>query len=62
MTENKRLVHKYLGIIIDYSIVGRVVFTTFDYLEEVIVEADDDLKDSRLYYPGNDQLFKVDDD
>ena len=34
----------------------------FDYLEDLIVEAADDLKNSRLYYPGNDQLFKVDDD
>ena len=33
----------------------------FDYLEDVIVEAADDLKNSRLNYPGNNQLFKVDD-
>ena len=32
----------------------------FDYLEDVIVEAANDLKNSRSYYPGNDQLMKVD--
>ena len=60
LTENKGLVHKYLGTTIDYSIPRKVVFTMFDYLEDVIVEADKDLKNSRSYYPGNDSLFKVD--
>ena len=32
----------------------------FDYLEDVIVEADRDLKNSRSYYRGNDSLMKVD--
>ena len=54
--------YKYLGITIDYSIAGKVVFTIFDYLEDVIMEVADDLKNSCSYYPGNDQLFKVDDD
>ena len=62
MTENKGLIHEYLGITIDYSIAGKVVFTMFDYLEDVIFEAADNIKNSRSYYPGNDQLFKVDDD
>ena len=38
-TENKRLVHEYLGITIDYLIAGKVVFTMFDYLEDMIVKA-----------------------
>ena len=59
MTENTGLVHEYLGITIDYSIAGKLVFTIFDYLEGVIVEAANDLKISRSYYPGNDQLMKV---
>ena len=62
LTENKGLVHKYLGITIDYSIAGKVVFTMFDYLEDVIVEAAEDLENSRSYYPGNNLLFKVDND
>ena len=35
----KGLVHEYLGITIDYLIPRKVVFTMFDYLEDVIVEA-----------------------
>ena len=38
LTENTGLVHEYLGVTIDYSIAGKVVFTMFDYLEDVIVE------------------------
>ena len=53
LTENKGPVHEYLGITIDYSIPRKVVFTMFDYLEDVIVEASKDLQHSRSYYPGN---------
>ena len=62
LTENKGLVHEYLGITIDYSIPRKVVFTIFDYLEDVIVETSQDLKNSRSYYPKNDSLMKVDED
>ena len=34
----------------------------FDYLEDVIVEASKDLKNSRSYYTGNDFLIKIDED
>ena len=53
LTENKGLVHEYSGIEIDHLIVDKVVFTMFDYLEDATVEAADDLKNSRSYYPGN---------
>ena len=43
LTENTGLVHEYLGITIDYLIAGKVVFTMFDHLEDVIVKAADDL-------------------
>mmetsp|Transcript_8358 Transcript_8358/g.8194 ORF Transcript_8358/g.8194 Transcript_8358/m.8194 type:complete len:163 (+) Transcript_8358:88-576(+) len=62
LTENKGLVHEYLGIKIEYSIPRKVVFTMFDYLEDIIVEANKDLKNSRSYYPGNDSFMKVDQD
>ena len=60
LTENKWLVLKYLDITTDYLIPGKVVFIMFNYLEDVIDEAAEDLKNNHLYYPGNDQLFKVD--
>ena len=34
----------------------------FDYLEDEIVEASRDLKNSHSYYPGNNSLMKVDKD
>ena len=34
----------------------------FDYLEDIIVEANKNLKNSRSYYPRNDSLMKVDQD
>ena len=44
LMENKGLVHRYLGTTTDYSIAGKVVFTMFDNLEDVIVvEAPEDL-------------------
>ena len=60
LTENKGMVHEYLGITIDYSIPHKVVFTMFDYLEDVIIEASQDLKNSCSYYLGNDSLIEVD--
>ena len=62
LTENKKLIHEYLGIMIDYLIPRKVVFTMFYYLEDVIVETNEDLKNSHLYYLGNDSLMKVDQD
>ena len=32
----------------------------FDYSKDVIVEASEELKNSRSHYSGNNQLFKVD--
>ena len=62
LTKNKGLVHEYLGITIDYSIPRKVVITMFDYLEDVIDEASQDLKNSHSYYPRNDALMKIDKD
>ena len=53
LTENRELIHEHLGITIDYSILGKVVSTIFDYLEDVIVETAEDIKNSCSYYPGN---------
>ena len=60
LTESSGLIHDYLGMTIDYSLPDKVVFTMFDFLEDIIVEAPADLKSSRSCYPGNGALFKVD--
>ena len=54
--------HNYLGITIDYSLKGKVVFTMFDYLEDIIVECPDDLKKATSIFPANDNLFKLNED
>ena len=51
LTENKGLVHEYLGITIDDSIPRKLVFIMFDYLEDVIVEASQDLKKQSFILP-----------
>ena len=57
------LVHNYLGLRMDYSYPGWVIFTMFDYLEDIIVESPDDLKPrSNCKYPSNDKLFHVDEE
>ena len=61
LSKSTGLVHKYLGMVLDYSIPGKIVFTMFKYLEDIIVEALDDLKKGRFNkYPANDKLFKAD--
>jgi len=59
LSETRGLIHDYLGMTIDYSIPGKVAFTMFDFLEDVIVEAPENLKCSKSQYPGNNNLFKV---
>ena len=51
LTENKELVHEYLCITINYLIAGKGVFTMFDYLEDVIIQAAQNLKNSHSCYP-----------
>lgn len=43
----------------DDSIEGKVVFTMFGFLEDVIMEEPHDLKTNRSQYPGIYNLFKV---
>ena len=59
LVEARGFIHEYLGIIIDYLLPRKVVFNMCDFLEDIIMEAPDDLKKSCLYYPGNNRLFKV---
>ena len=60
LTENIGKLNDYLGITIDYSIKGKVVFTMVDYLKDIIVKYLDDLKKATSVFPANDSLFKLD--
>ena len=53
-------IHDYLGLRIDYSLPGKVVFSMFEYLEDIIMEAPADLKPNNCNYPCNANLFQVD--
>ena len=44
---------------LDYSIPGKVAFTMFDFMEDVILEAPENLRKSRSQYPATQSLFKV---
>ena len=59
LSKNIGNLHDYLGITIDYSIKGKVVFTMFVFLEDIIVECPDDLKKATSIFPANDNLFKL---
>ena len=44
LAEEKGLIHDYLGMRIDFSIPYKVAFTMFNYLEDIVVEAPEELK------------------
>ena len=39
-------VHEYLGMTIDWSVDGKVIFTMYDYLEDILAEAPDDFNEN----------------
>ena len=44
LEKTKGFVQEYLGLTIDFLLPGKVVFSMFDYLEDIVVEAPLDLK------------------
>ena len=62
LSKNIGNLHDYLEITIDYSIKGKVVFTMFNYLKDIIVECPDDLKKATSIFPANNNLFKLNKD
>ena len=63
MEETSGVIHDYLGLTIDFLWDGKVVFSMFDYLEDIIVEAPVDLKDGpRHKTPESKKLFNFDKD
>jgi hypothetical protein len=51
-------IHEYLGMTIDYSEDGMVKFTMYDYLEDILLEAPDDM-DGVSVTVASDHLFTV---
>jgi hypothetical protein len=54
-------IHDYLGITIDYSEKGKVKFTMYDYLEDVVSDMPDDMRGTSPT-PASDNLFDVDEE
>jgi hypothetical protein len=54
-------VHDYLGITIDYSEHGKVKFTMYDYVEDMLEDMPGDMKGTAPT-PASDNLFDVDED
>jgi hypothetical protein len=54
-------IHDYLGLTIDYSETGKVKFTMYDYLEDILSEMPDDMNGTAPT-PASDHLFQVEDD
>ena len=55
------LVHDYLGITIDYSEKGKVIFTMYDYLEDILEEMPNDMRGTSPT-PASSNLFDADED
>jgi hypothetical protein len=51
-------IHEYLGMTIDYSEDGKVKLTMYDYVEDILVEAPDDM-DGTAVTVASDHLFTV---
>jgi hypothetical protein len=56
-----RQIHDYLGLTIDYSETGKVKFSMYDCLEDILSEMPDDMNGTAPT-PASDHLFQVEDD
>ena len=56
---NKGKVHDYLGININYSNNNYIKFTVYNFLEDILEEAQEDMN-GRSKWPANNKLFDVD--
>jgi hypothetical protein len=52
-------IHNYLGMTLDYTTPKKVKLKMKEYIEQMIKEYPEEIKESR--YPWNDNLFKQDD-
>ena len=57
------MIHNYLGLTIDFFLPGKVVYSMFEYLEDIVVEAPVNLKIGPKHKTlASAKLFTVDDD
>ena len=58
LTIHRGLVHEYLGMTIDYSVEGKVIFTMPDYIKKLLEECPTDM-DGTAVSPAANHLFDV---
>ena len=59
LTKSRGKVHEYLGMIIDYSVPGKIMFTMIDYIKSMLSELPKDM-DGTAPTPAASHLFEVD--
>jgi len=59
LAESIGRIHEYLGMTIDYSEEGKVKFTMYDYLEDILSDAPPDM-DGEAITVAKDRLFLID--
>ena len=59
LTVHRRKVHNYLGMIIDFSELGKVIFSMSDYIDRVLKEVPKDLMKGSCSSPAVQHLFAV---
>ena len=59
LVDTKGLIHDYLGLTIGYSKKHYVIFTMYDYLEDILKEVHEDM-DNEAKSPAKGGLFTID--
>ena len=62
LTVNSGKFHKYLGITIDFSEKGKVKFTMYDYIANILEELPEDMKTGEAAKPAGNNLFNTNKD
>jgi hypothetical protein len=58
LTKSRGKVHEYLGMVIDYSIPGKVMFTMIDYIKSMLSDLPEDMDDT-VPTPAAFYVFEV---
>ena len=62
LTFTRRKVHKYLRITNDFSEKGKVKFTTYDYISDILEDLPEDMKTGEAETTDGDHLLTTDKD
>ena len=60
LSETKGNIHDYLGLTISYQEKHQVIFTMYDFLEDILEDAPEDMNGTNARTPAKSNLFTVD--